>query len=45
MDVDTESTPLANPGSSLVRMCSSGSSAAAADAFEIQCDSTKLDGL
>lgn len=45
MDVDTESTPLANPGSSLVQMSRNGSSAAAADAFEIQFDSTKLDGL
>lgn len=43
MDVDTESTPLANPGSSLLQMNRGVSSAA--DAFEIQCDSTKPDGL
>lgn len=45
MDVDTESTPLANPGSPLIQMSRNVSSAAAADAFEIQCDSAKLDGL
>ncbi len=45
MDVDTESTPLANPGSSLFQMSRDVSLAAAADAFEIQCDSTKPDGL
>ncbi len=44
MDVDTESSPLANPGSSLLQMSGDVSSAAAADASKIQCDSTKPDG-
>lgn len=45
MDVDTESTPLANPGSSLLQMSRDVLSAAAADAVEIQCDSSTPNGL
>lgn len=44
MNVDTESTPLANPGSFLLRMSRDVLSAAAAEAFEIQYDSSKPDG-
>lgn len=44
MNVDTESTPLANPGSFFLRMSRDVLSAAAAEAFEIQYDSSKPDG-
>lgn len=43
MDVDTESAPLADPGSCLLQTCRDGLSAAPADASEIQRDGSKLE--
>lgn len=43
MDADTESAPLADPGSCLLQTCGDGLSAAPADASEIQLDSNKLE--
>lgn len=43
MDVDTESAPLAAPGSCLLQTCRDGLSAAPADVAEIQRDGSKLE--
>lgn len=43
MDVDTESAPLADPGSCLLQTCTDGLSAAPANASEIPRDGSKLE--